>query len=84
MTEKPREMTLPAIRKRLDLGSWDSADFDWLCRKAKEHADMAKVLHAAWHALKSYEYGNAATELAKECAAEIEKVLKEAGVDKKP
>ena len=45
-TEKPREMTLPAIRKRFDYGFWDSADCLWLYTKAAQHAELLEALIA--------------------------------------
>jgi hypothetical protein len=57
-------------------------DGEWLGRVSdREAADkliqhvesLEKALNGAWHALKSYEYGNAATELAKEAAEAIER-----------
>jgi hypothetical protein len=43
---KPREMTLPAIRKRFDYGSWDHADCTWLYTRAEQHAEMLGALEA--------------------------------------
>jgi hypothetical protein len=43
-TEKPREMTLPAIRKRFDYGSWDHYDCMWLYAKAEQHAELLVAL----------------------------------------
>lgn len=38
--------------------------------------DLTAVLRGAWHALKSYQYGNASTELAEEMCVEIERTAK--------
>lgn len=46
-TNKPREMTLPAIRKRFDYGSWDHADCTWLYTKADQHAELLEACEAA-------------------------------------
>jgi hypothetical protein len=43
-TPKPREMTLPAIRKRFDYGSWDHYDCLWLYSKAEQHAHLLSAL----------------------------------------
>lgn len=45
--------------------------------------EMAKLLEASRHLLKSYEYGNSATEPAKDMADRIEQVLKDAGIEVK-
>jgi hypothetical protein len=43
--------------------------------KLIQHVDsLTKALRGAWHALKSYEYGNSATELAKEATEAIEQM----------
>lgn len=34
-TDKPREMTLGAIRKRFEAGSWDHADLQWMYERAE-------------------------------------------------
>jgi hypothetical protein len=46
-TNKPREMTLPAIRKRFDSGAWDHYDCMWLYTKAEQHAELLEVLKTA-------------------------------------
>ena len=38
-------------------------------------AALEAALRGAWHALKSYEYGNSAPDLAKEAAEAIERVI---------
>jgi hypothetical protein len=40
----PREMTLAAIQRRFDYGSWDSADLRFLYLKAESQAEMLLVL----------------------------------------
>lgn len=40
--------------------------------------DLLQAATTAWHALKSYENGNASPELARECAAELESALAKA------
>lgn len=40
--------------------------------------NLLAVAHAAFHALKSYEFGNASPDLARECAAELEAVIAKA------
>jgi len=45
--------------------------------------EMAKLLEASRHLLKSYEYGNSAIEPAHDMAERIEKVLKDAGIEVK-
>ena len=47
MDNKPREMTLAAIRKRFDVGSWDHADLVWLYKKADDTAELLEVLERA-------------------------------------
>ena len=42
-----------------------------------EIAELKKLLQAASHALRSYQYGNASTELAKACADKIDAALTE-------
>ena len=39
-----REMSLAAIRKRFEAGSWDSKDCQWLYAKAEQHAGMRRAL----------------------------------------
>jgi hypothetical protein len=78
MAETSHDMTLAEIRKRFDSGSWDSADLAWLSAKAGQHAEMLQVLNAAYHALRSYEFGNTAPELAREVAAECEAAIRTA------
>jgi hypothetical protein len=50
-----------------------------LTRAAKQEA-LAAVLTGAWHALKSYEYGNSSPDLAAEMARAIEGAAKMLGV----
>lgn len=57
-----------AVRKRLIRGVNREKAFD----------EMLAALGAARHALRSYQYGNGAPDLAKETADYCEKVLKEA------
>jgi hypothetical protein len=78
MAETSHDMTLAEIRKRFDSGSWDSADLAWLSAKARQHAEMLQVLNAAYHALRSYEFGTTAPELAREVAAECEAAIRTA------
>jgi hypothetical protein len=40
--------------------------------------DLLNVAHAASHALKSYEYGNASPELARTCAAALDEAIAKA------
>jgi len=47
-------------------------------------ADLRELLTAAVHALRSYQYGNASTELAEEMADHIDEALKEAPTMIKP
>jgi hypothetical protein len=41
------------------------------------NSSLIELLHAAYHALRSYEYGNGSPELAKAAADRIERALKE-------
>ncbi len=50
-------------------------------RACQANGDLLKVLEAARHCIKSYQHGNAATDLAKEMAEKIEEVLKKNGVE---
>lgn len=55
----------------------------WDEQKANAHLmaaapEMAKLLQAASHALRSYQYGNSATELAQGCADQIDALLAKA------
>lgn len=55
-----------------DVGdTWDLSMNDQAAIKAvlDSHASLLKAAHAAFHALKSYQYGNVAPALAEECAA---------------
>jgi hypothetical protein len=40
--------------------------------------ELLAAAHAAWHALKSYQYGNAAPDLAADCAAVLEDAIAKA------
>ena len=53
-------------------------DPDAAARLIAAAPELLAVAHAAYHALKSYEYGNASPDLARSCAAAIEDVLKKA------
>lgn len=46
-----------------------------------ERATLILVLTAVWHALKSYEYGNSATGLAKEMREKIESTAETLGIN---
>jgi hypothetical protein len=50
-------------------------------RLAGERATLVLVLTAAWHALKSYEYGNSATGLAEEMCEKIESTAETLGIN---
>ena len=73
-----REMTLATIRKRFEVGSWDSADLVWLYHRAETWPEMLTTLEGAYHCIKSYEYGNASPDLAQEWAAELEAAIRNA------
>ena len=49
----PREMTLPAIRKRFDCGRWDHTDLLWLYGRAEQYAEMLAALEDALPQLES-------------------------------
>ena len=58
-------------------GALDLADR--LIRYVNAHADVVKTLHAAMHALRSYQYGNSAPDLAPGIADDLEALIKQAG-----
>jgi hypothetical protein len=57
----------------------DAAPF--IVSAVNAHAELLKLLEASRHCLKSYEYGNAATELAHEIAEKIAEVIRKYGID---
>lgn len=52
---------------------------DRLIRYVNAHAEIVKALTAAAHALRSYEYGNSAPDLAHDIAAHCDAVSKQMG-----
>ena len=50
-----------------------------LISRREQNAKLVEVLKASMHAIRSYQYGNSATELAEEMADAYEKLLREAG-----
>ncbi len=55
------------------------ADGTFIVRACNAHADLVKALTAASHALKSYQYGNSAIDLAKVTAEMCDAVISKAG-----
>ncbi|MBR0855514.1 hypothetical protein [Bradyrhizobium liaoningense] len=59
------------------IGALDLADR--LIRLVNAHAQIEKTLTAAMHALRSYEFGNSAPDLAHGIADELETLIKQTG-----
>lgn len=61
------------------LEQWNRAkNAAYIVRAVNCHAELVEALSGAMHALRSYEYGNASTELAKDQADYCESVLAKA------
>lgn len=64
----------------IDLEAGNPFDLaDSLIRYVNAHADVVKTLHAAMYALRSYQFGNSAPDLAQGIADDLEALIKQTG-----
>jgi len=78
--QKAKELSADYRKANPGKTSWTGDLFGIrLDKPLMEHTpEILKALEAASHALRSYQFGNAATELAKECADHCDEILRKA------
>jgi hypothetical protein len=75
----PRGFVVSEVRPFLsELPGMDRDDAEFIVRACNAHNGLLKAARAAWHALQSYQHGNASPDLAAEVVAALDAAIAKA------